>query len=230
MGPNCGTKRYPRAVHGRGPFTRLRQVDQLGRRAVVGEVASGAHRPALSSSSSVSLSVASLARLAPPPDLHHSGLTPIVSITRPSARSHRLTRSSKCALKLPCLLTASFARSCFFPGAECPLTIDRCTCASRNGVTTSFASSGVQAARYRTRLARLRHVPGTASGCVHHPIPGACLGTTAPACSTRTLGEAIELRTRICTSSQCHRPTHRGPLCGIVAVSTQAGQAVSVLR
>ena len=48
--------------------------------------------------------------------------------------------------------------------------------------------------------------------------------------ATVTMGRATGLRTSLRAISPGDRPTHRGPVPGIAAVSAQAGKAVSVLR
>ena len=92
---------------------------------------------------------------------------------------------------------------------------------------------GFKLHRGRSRLARLRHVPGAAPGSRSSPKRWRLPGRSSP-CIVQPVTIGPRRLSFVRGSSrdhrQCDRPAHRGPVPGIAAVSAQAGQAVSVLR
>jgi hypothetical protein len=87
-----------------------------------------------------------------------------------------------------------------------------------------------QAAGGRQRLARVRYVFRAAPCHLHHAGVSAGLGATTFPRSTGVLGATAEFRARLRPVSQRHRSAHSDPATGLVALPSQAGAPVPVLR
>src|SRR5208283_4281365 len=69
----------------------------------------------------------------------------------------------------------------------------------RSGLYRDAPRAGLQAARGRKGIDRLRRLPGAKSRAIYHDGTGACLGSATVACAAFTLGETIGLRPGIRT-------------------------------
>src|SRR6266481_5366273 len=87
---------------------------------------------------------------------------------------------------------------------------------------------GLQAAARWRGLTRLCDLHGRSWCVVHHPPPGACLGSAAGERAAGPLGQPAHLRTPIRALSQRDRSAHANSGTGAAAIQTEASEALFV--
>jgi hypothetical protein len=107
---------------------------------------------------------------------------------------------------------------------------DELTSGSCSGVLGDATRLRIQAAGGGPGLTRFRHLSGAAQRFLYHSLLGACLGATARDRSTSAVGATPEFRTWIRTVPQRYGSPHADSAVRLVALPTEAGATLSLLR
>jgi hypothetical protein len=99
-----------------------------------------------------------------------------------------------------------------------------------SGIPEVAPQLGIQTAGDWQAVAGLRQIHGRAPLLLHHGPVGARLGAATIDRATRRMGAPPECGAHFRAPSECHRSTHADSAAGLVALPTEAGATLPVLR